>query len=359
MMAPFEELLGAAIRAPSGDNTQPWRFVVDASAGVIAIELDETRDPSPMNAGQRMARLAVGAALENLFRAAGPLGWDARLVPPPRSALAAVRLERRPGIAAGRIEEVLTDRVTNRRPYDGHPVPDATLDELAADGSPDGVRTLWVVDRERLKHWAALIGRADAVMFGEPAMRRAFLKNVRFDAPADERVSEGLSIDSLEPTRSDRLALPLLPRVSDRLFKLLGGGRAFAAKARRLVTSSSGLCLIVAPDRAEETDLIVGRALQRAWLALSARGLAAQPMMSLPVLDNALEQGSAALVASLGRGRVEAIQAKARELAPEIGDDRPAFLLRFGYAPPPTGRTGRRPLDAVAVAPRGGFGIAS
>ena len=46
-------ILTAAGRAPSGDNTQPWRFVVNSDSGTIALEEDASRDPSPMNAGRR------------------------------------------------------------------------------------------------------------------------------------------------------------------------------------------------------------------------------------------------------------------------------------------------------------------
>ena len=63
-------------------------------------------------------------------------------------------------------------------------------------------------------------------------------------------------------------------------------------------------------------------------------------MLSLPVLGNALEHGDPALVAALGRERVAALGRSFREAAPEIGVGRPAALLRFGFAPPPSGRTG-------------------
>ena len=64
MDAILETLIAAGIQAPSGDNTQPWRFMVDSQARTIAAHVDETRDPSPMNSGQRMSRIAVGAAVE-------------------------------------------------------------------------------------------------------------------------------------------------------------------------------------------------------------------------------------------------------------------------------------------------------
>jgi nitroreductase len=349
----FDSLLAAACRAPSGDNTQPWRFIVDPDGGRIALQVDETRDRSPMNAGQRMARIAVGAVLENLLRAAEGHGWATELELASLPELAAVRLTRRDSVGAG--VGAIPARVTNRRPYDGRPVPAEVLDQLGRETPPlDGVRTHWIVDRDRLKVMAELIGAADALMFSEPSMRRAFLSKVRFDAAPTTAVDEGLSLGSLELSGSDRLALRAMRYLPDWVLTVAGAGRAFAAKARRLVESASGLCLVAAPDGAEGTDLKVGRVVQRAWLALTDRGLAAQPMMSLMVLENAIDHGSPALVAALGRDRVAALGQRFRGLIPEVGRGRPAFLLRFGHAPAPSGLTGRLPLPAVTAraAPR-------
>jgi hypothetical protein len=211
-----------------------------------------------------------------------------------------------------------------------------------------GVRAHWIVGADRLAKLARLIGRADAAMFGEASMRRAFLSKVRLDAAPGEAVAEGLSPSALELSTFDRWALRVIRRAPDRWLRLVGVSRVFAAKARRLVSSASGLCLVVARDDGAETDLLVGRAMQRAWLALTVAGLAVQPMMSLLVLENVSEHGETALVESVGRGRLAALRHEFRALVPEIGGWRPAFLMRFGWAPAPSGRTGRLPLHAVA-----------
>lgn len=332
----LEKLIAAAIRAPSGDNTQPWRFLVDSTAGQLSIQLDEIRDPSPMNAGQRMARIAIGAALENVLRMARCNGLEASVVERQGAALATIR------IASGdhsrvETEPVLKDRVTNRRLYDGRAVPEQILAALQHETPElEGVKTYWVVARERLVKLASLIGAADATMFGEPSMRRAFLGNVRFDAPVISEVEEGLSLASLELTAMDRLALRTLRRLPDVIVRFAGIMKVFATKARALVESASGLCLIVAHSRDQRADLVVGRAMQRAWLALTAHGLAVQPMMSLCVLDNVLEHGSSDVIASLDSKKATALGEEFRSLAPEIGDGRAAFLMRFGFARPST-----------------------
>jgi nitroreductase len=340
-------IVTAAGRAPSGDNTQPWRFVVNSDAGTIALEEDASRDPSPMNAGRRMSRIAIGAALENLIRKARSYGWGVELERAVYPALATIRLTERNG-TANFAKDFEAHRLTNRRLFDGRPVSEEVLDRLIA-ATPDlsGVRTHWIVGANRLANLGKLIGQADRTMFGDASMRRAFLSKLRLDSAPGEAVAEGLSASSLELSAFDRWALRAIKRAPDRWLRLAGVPRVFAAKARKLVTSASGLCLVVARDDAEETDLLVGRAMQRAWLTLNAEGLAVQPMMSLLVLENVSEHGEAALVESLGRGRLAGLRDNFRTLVPEIGGWRPAFLMRFGFAPAPSGRTGRLPLHAI------------
>ncbi|HEY2155386.1 MAG TPA: hypothetical protein VGH33_07135 [Isosphaeraceae bacterium] len=362
MEARLESVIAAAASAPSGDNTQPWRF--EADGGTIALLLDERRDTSPMNAGQRMARIAAGAALENLVRAARDLGLRADLDPDPSPALARVRLVDE-GDAGGRVAPhigQIGQRSTNRRAYDGRPVEAEVLDRLIQETPElDGVRTHWLVGADRLKALAQAIGRGDAVMFGEPSMRDAFLSKVRFDRPSGEAVEDGLSIGSLELSASDRVALQVMRRLPDFVLKLAGVSVVFESKARSLVAGSSGLLAVSAPDDRPGTDLAVGRAAERAWLALTERGLAAQPMMSLPVLENALKHGDERLRTALGVARVTALLDDFRALVPELGGRRPAWLMRFGFAPPPSGRTGRLPIArVVSPAPaRRGQGVAS
>ena len=353
MVDPIEQILGLARMAPSGDNTQPVRFAVDPEARTIAVVIDPSIDLSPMNVGWRMSRMAAGASLENLIRAAEALGFavELEIESGDSGVLAVVRLVGSgSGMGSPLVDEPVRARVTNRRVYDGRPVSAELLDRLR-QVTPDlgGVSTHWITGKERMEPLARLMGESDATMFGEPSMRQAFLSNVRFDQPSLAQVEEGLSVGSLELGPGERLALGSMKRIPDRLFKLAGASVAFASKARRLVRSASGLCLVVAPDGLDATDVVVGRALQRAWLALVAEGLATQPMMSLLVLENVVDQGDRGLIEAIGRDKLTSLRDRLRQAVPEIAGGRPAWLLRFGHGQPPTGRTGRLPVEAVVT----------
>ena len=350
--AMLEKLIAAAIRAPSGDNTQPWRFVLHRDSTRIAVYMDEARDPSPMNAGQRMSRMACGAAVENMLRMAQAGGWEATLEAGSGAALAVISLKRaaQDGQTNERVEETLAGRVTNRRTYEGRPIGADVLARLKSETPVlEGVSTHWICGQDRVSGLAGVIGRGDAIMFGERSLRGAFLSNVRFDAPYHAEVEEGLSLACLEASAAERIGMRTLFRGADWILKGTGATRIFASRARKLVESASGLCVVVAPDASTipHMDLLVGRAMQRAWLALHAEGLAVQPMMSLLVLENLLDQGKPELIASLGREKLATLRSEFRVLIPEVGSGRPAFLMRFGFAPSPSGRTGRRPVGAV------------
>ncbi len=349
MDEPFETLLNAAVRAPSGDNAQPWRFVIYPGASRVLLYVDETRDPSPMNAGQRMSRMAVGAALENMLRAARAKGWSVCLEDPPETALAALKVTDYHANGDG-TDPAIVERVTNRRCYDGRPVSEELIDQLQRR-SPgmEGIRVCWIYDRPRLDALASLIGRADGLMLSEPSMRRAFLANVRFDLPPNVEAQEYLPLGSLELPFFDRTALQYMSYFPDSLLRLGWARRKFAGASRRLVQSSSGLVVIVAEDNAPHGELLAGRVLHQTWLALTATGLAAQPMMSLAIFENVLRHGDPELLRSLGREEAESLVAELRTLVRVPESDRLVFVMRFGYAPSPSVRTGRLPLETCTT----------
>jgi hypothetical protein len=161
--------------------------------------------------------------------------------------------------------------------------------------------------------------------------------------PAGAEVAEGLSVGSIELDAAERALFPMLPRLPHGLLRGAGAFRIMGARSKRLIAGSSGLCLGVAPDGNPRTDLAVGRAMERAWLSLTAKGLAVQPMMAVIAVGDSFEFGLE--VAGLRRDVVTAVQDGIRAAAPEIAGRRPAFLMRFGYALRPSARVGRRPLE--------------
>jgi nitroreductase len=344
-----EYILDAARIAPSQGNMQPWRFIVEGDA--VSFLVDHERDRSPANAGGRMARIGVGAALECALLRAGRMGVTVRFEAPRPGALITIRLS-----AAKRTPEpdkAVVRRATNRRLYDGRAVDDPTFAWLhEATPSVDGVRTLWF-GRERVRTLGPIVEQGEAAFFAETVTREATLRTVRFDVRDREEVTHGLSLGSLELSPAERLTFDLLRHTSPDRPVATGAFQKMGSSMRRLVESASGVCVLTANGSDSSTDVSVGRCMQRAWLALTRRGLVAQPVTAIVELATILDLDEAAGVRLEDPQPAAGVVASFRSAFPSVErGSRIAFLMRFGRAPDPTSRVGRLPLeDSIAPEP--------
>jgi nitroreductase len=337
-------LIDAAILAPSGDNTQPWLFLVDENELAIEIQVDPSRDRSPMNAGQRMAWIACGAAAENMLLTAAENRWESVIRPMQKEGAHCQQLRVLPSVepTAGIIPACISQRITNRQMFDRQPIAADRIDALTAKMiGARGLDVHWLLERRDIEKCGRFIGEADGVMFRMDAMRRAFLDQVRFDQSADAATEEGLPVETVAHGYKDRIAIKALRSIPQWAFRAFGVKSAFRRRAIELVESASGICVITAKDDLPETDFEVGRVFEHVWLVLTELGLAVQPMMSLPVLD------SWARFEGLDQREVRRLVSESTESIVGRQRGRIAAILRFGHATAPRCRTGRRPASAV------------
>jgi hypothetical protein len=343
MNEPFKTLISAAMLAPSGDNMQPWRFEIDERGASLTICVDEARDPSPMNAGQRMSRVACGAAIENIVQTARYNKWEVFIETHEDPFIVATFGIKTRSSQVGQIPDAIKHRHTNRRLYDRQVLPDSFGSQWqVAFETENDVAVSWVTKPDVIRNIANAVGQADAAMFGRPAFFKAFLSNVRFDLPFDAPAEEGLCTGALELLALERRVLPLLSRAPNAILRSALMRRSFQVKAERLVKSASGLCLIDRRNTELGTDVQIGRLMERCWLHLTEAGYHVQPMMSIPVLVNADAAGTGSkdsISRLLGDSAVRAFESITERL--------PAAILRFGHGPAATARTGRRRIDQV------------
>ncbi|HEY4853290.1 MAG TPA: nitroreductase family protein, partial [Streptosporangiaceae bacterium] len=76
----FDQLLQAAVAAPSMHNTQPWRFRVRHASRTIELRADLARQLPCSDPDGRGVHIACGAAVFNLRLAAAVAGWQASVL---------------------------------------------------------------------------------------------------------------------------------------------------------------------------------------------------------------------------------------------------------------------------------------
>lgn len=230
-----------ACRAPSLHNTQPWRWVADATS--IDLFLDPKRRATSTDRSGREAIISCGAALDHFRVATAAAGWDATVeqFPNPNNLdhLASTDLVAVDFVAQGRRDraDAILRRRTNRLPFrapkrwasfepvlrssfDGEWV---TLDVLDNDARPrlaeaarltEGLRRYDDAYHQELLWWTAPSreseGIPESALVSESDSRRVDV-NRRFPTdPLDERSSSGtydeakiLALSTHKDTRAD------------------------------------------------------------------------------------------------------------------------------------------------------------
>jgi nitroreductase len=139
----LEDLVSAAVAAPSIHNTQPWQFRLDPDTGTLEIRAAANRGLRHIDPTGRALHLSVGCAVLNLRVAVAHFGREpvTRLLPRPDEPdlLATVRLG---GTTASsstpHLYDALRHRHSSRFPYSERPLPTAVLAELAEAAHAEG-----------------------------------------------------------------------------------------------------------------------------------------------------------------------------------------------------------------------------
>ena len=346
-----ESMLQYVVRAPSGDNTQPWKFTYSEFPSVLSMQIDESRVDQPKPLWRFVARMSCGAALENLLLAAPCFGLAAELGAPATQEVARILIHEHPhGKITGDILDLIERRRTNRRAYDGRSLSTDVVQELeSATPQLDNVETTWITDRSLIDRLAPVICSIDETMYGLYPMWKPIGDRIRFDRPANEAVSVGMSLGSLELTMLQQFLLRWIRKLPHELLRRSGLVHYFSKRGQNLIISSSGLFLVLADDTLPTTDVTVGRAVQQCWLALTRAGLSAHPMNSVALMEFICKHGDEHLRKLVARTSINKLLLQFDRLLPNVRGRRKAFLMRFGYPSyPPTAVSGRLPVEHVA-----------
>jgi nitroreductase len=137
----LDRVLGAAGRAPSLHNSQPWSFRPMAQS--IEVHLDRDRVLPVSDPDSREARIACGAALFNLRLALMACGVEPAVTLLPRGASGPLAVVESAGVTVisremAELERAVAQRGTNRRPFLTAEVPDGHRYALARAAEAEG-----------------------------------------------------------------------------------------------------------------------------------------------------------------------------------------------------------------------------
>jgi nitroreductase len=352
----LEAILEQARWAPSGDNTQPWRFEIAGPREVVVHGFD-TRAHCVYDLDGHPSQLSLGALLESMALAASSYGlrMEARRRGgmPDTVPTFDVRLVDVPDLPPDPLAAFLPRRSVQRRRLSTRRLRASEKAALAASLPPgygvrwfDGWRARWAC--------ASLMFDNARLRLTMPEAHKVHRDVIEWGARfSEDRIpDQALGVDPMT-ARLMRWVMQSWRRV-DFFNTWLAGTVA----PRLQMDLLPGICcgahfalLAETPPRHVDDYVAAGRAMQRFWLTATQLGLQLQPELTPLIFARYVRERRAF-------SRTDGMQEQAQELAGQyhalLGSpdaERAVFLGRIGAGPAAQARSLRRPLRDLIVGP--------
>lgn len=356
--SPMYRVLDLARWAPSGDNTQPWRFEIVDDHHVVVHGFD-TRDHCVYDLDGHASQISLGALLQTMEIAATTEGWamswQRRLDLPETTPTFDVQF--RPGRTGGPdpLAAFIEKRSVQRRALRTRPLTGLEKGALEAAVGPG----YWVVWLEgwRTKWSAALLMFRNAklrlTMPEAYEVHRSIIDwGQRYSA--DKVPDQALGADPLT-LKLMRFVLGSWPRVQffNRFLAGTWAPRIQMDLIPSLACAGHAAICAVKPPATVDDWVDGGRTVQRFWLTATRLGLWHQPEITPLVFSNYVREGRSFTGAS-------GIQRRAQELSRSLNtlidgsETRCVWMGRIGAGRAPIGRSIRQPISQLIV-PKGHF----
>ena len=346
------KILDRARWAPSGDNTQPWRFEILGDDHLVVHGFD-TRDHVVYDLDGHPSQLAVGALLETIVIAASAEGLSCQISRRPDTLethlLIDVRFSRSPSVVADPLATFIEQRVVQRRPMSPKPL---TVDQKSAltKSLPAGYSVVWFEGWPKRYRMARLLFDSAKIRLNIPEAYQVHKSVIEWGArySKDRIPSQAVGVDPLTE-RLMQWAMVSWERIEFLNKWLLGdlAPRIQLDLLPGLFCAAHFALLAPAPLRTIDDYLAAGRAMQRFWLTATHLGLLCQPEMT-PVIFSRYHRERFVFTT-----RDKFLQSAGR-LSSRLASmlvDAPAesilFLGRIGSGKQPSTRSTRKPLETL------------
>ena len=290
------KILDLARWAPSGDNTQPWRFQVLAPDHVVVYGFD-TRDHCLYDLDGQASQVSLGALLETMRIAGTTVGYrvsaQRRLDSPDTRPVFDVALSADPAVAPDPLGGVIERRSVQRRPLSTRALRAEEKQALEASVSAAN-RVLWFDGfQARLRVARLLFANAKLRLTLRETFeihRSVIQWGARFST--DRIPDEAVGLDPVA-TRLMRWAMVDWRRVAF-LNRYLGGTilpRVQLDLMPALACAAHAVVIAPATPRSIDDFVAAGRAIQRFWLTATKLGLQHQPSYTPLVFAAYARQG--------------------------------------------------------------------
>jgi len=339
----IKNILALAVYAPSGDNSQPWRFAVKGNE--IHIFNLPDRDNPYLNFRQSGSYVAHGGLIENIAIAVSHYGYKANVILFPDDKIlnwvAKVTLEpQSPGVDP--LYPFIKERCTNRKPYKPKKLTSGQKNDLIKCPEEVAAGKVILLDgNEQMKALGKAGSITERIVLETPFLHKLFFDDLVWTEGEERQKKRGLYLKTFElPTPAEVMFRIIKHWQVMNLLNKTGFSRSVAKTNGRLYSSGGALGIIVIPDNSGKGYVNAGRIMQRIWLKATKMGLALQPVTGVLFIVQRIFANEAK---ELSEGHLQLVKEAYQTIKASfrVDDGTIAMMFRVGYADSPTARSSR------------------
>lgn len=341
----LDQIMDAAVIAPSAGNNQPWKWVFDK--GVLFLFHDKYRSWSWGDYYEMGSHMGLGAALENVHLQSEALGLkdEAEIFPlnGVPELIAAVRFAGAAVPATDHAVDLaahLYTRSTNRRVGERQKLDEGFYTQLQETiSSTAEISTFYTQEQSDLDELAEIIAECDKVRLLNESGHEEFYHEIRWTREEAESTKDGVSLDNVDISQSEIAGFKVAGDwKAVELLAQWDKGNAFKKLSTKAVKNASGIIVFTIPEFTHEKLITAGRAVQKAWIFANQQGIAIHPMLSPAFFFNRLVHGKGAEMPVYVADKLVQLREKFLQIFPitdEQHADRTAvFIMKTAIADP-------------------------
>ncbi len=343
-MNDIQKIIEAGCQAPSGSNSQPWRFEVTNNE--ITIIAEPEKDHPVLNFRNRGTLFAHGALIENIKIAAEHLGYQTNTTLFPDKAnlniTATISLTK----ASARptpLYEAIFKRTTNRKPYQPSPLSETQKEEFANIAKQfNPCKLILAEDKQNIKDLAQAASVNEIITLENQKLHNLFTSEIVWSEAEEKQKKSGLYLMTMELAAPKRAALKLFRSWKlMSLFNRIGVARGIASSNAKTYAKTPTIGAITLPDD-DKAFLTAGGLMQRIWLVATTHGLSCHLMTGTLFFYQGVTAG--ALTDILSEKHQQLIRQAYQKTAKALGNPNEliAITFRIGKDGEPTARSSKQ-----------------
>lgn len=349
----FIKIVNASILAPSGGNSQPWKWVLKNNTLLLFYDFDA--QPTFLGYGNTATILALGASMENAVLQAKQMNLDSKVdvYPDKNMKQLVAQVKFFPGTTPDskelKLVEAIGYRNTNRNIVNRPVIESEKLEELinVAKEMP-GAELRIFTSAEELDNIADVIGETEIIRLLEKAGQSDFADEIGWTKRENEKRRDGVDIRTIDLTNTEMAGLKMAVNAQViELIKKWNGGGAFKKLTKKTVDSSGAVGILSMSGNSLTDYFNGGRILERIWLTANLNGLAFQPISASLFLYTRLIQGKGENISEEGQKKLWDLKPRFDETFKIKEGHGNILIFRLTKAAMPEVKSLRRPLETA------------